>query len=122
MVVLTWKGTWGKNAVVTFQNGRVIAKSQFGLPQGDASPQKTEEEHPEASPQPPKKEQPPKPAATEPTNRKWTDATGNHTIEAEFGGMANGKVKLKKADGSVITIPLEKLSEDDQEWITKRGR
>ncbi len=40
--------------------------------------------------------------------------------EAELLSMAFGDVKLKKADGKIITIPLERLSEKDQEWIRKR--
>jgi hypothetical protein len=26
-----WKNTWGSNCNVTFQNGRVVSKAQFGL-------------------------------------------------------------------------------------------
>jgi hypothetical protein len=45
--------------------------------------------------------------------RKWKDASGQFSIEAEFIGLANGKVDLKKADGKVISIPLEKLAAPD---------
>ncbi len=54
--------------------------------------------------------------------RTWTDTTGEHKIEAKFGGLAAGKVKLIKRDGSTIQVPLEKLSDDDQEWIDKRKK
>jgi len=36
--------------------------------------------------------------------------------------MAFGKVKLIRKDGTVIQLPLEKLSDDDQEWVKGRGR
>jgi hypothetical protein len=54
--------------------------------------------------------------------RTWVDASGTHKIEAKFGGVVAGTVKLTKRDGSTITIPLEKLSDEDQEWIKKRGK
>ena len=49
--------------------------------------------------------------------RTWTDATGEHKIEAQFGGLAFGKVKLIKRDGSTVRLPLEKLSDEDQKWV-----
>ena len=54
--------------------------------------------------------------------RTWTDNTGKHTIEAEFGGYTAGNVKLKKPDGTAIEMPMGKLSKADQEWIRKRAR
>ena len=49
--------------------------------------------------------------------RTWTDASGKHKIEAEYGGVIAGKVKLTKRDGTVTKIPLEALSKEDQQWI-----
>ncbi len=54
--------------------------------------------------------------------RTWTDASGKFTIEAEFAGYSAGKVRLKKADGSTLTLPMEKLSQVDQEWILAKKR
>jgi thiol-disulfide isomerase/thioredoxin len=53
--------------------------------------------------------------------REWTDASGSHHITATFRGMANEEVKLQREDGSVISIPLEKLSDDDQAYIHNRS-
>jgi hypothetical protein len=50
----------------------------------------------------------------------WTAATGKHTTEAKFSGVASGTVTLIKRDGTKIKVPLEKLSDDDKEWISKR--
>ncbi len=62
-------------------------------------------------------------AADEATKwRTWTDSTGTHKTEAKWGGMAFGKVKLIKRDGSAIHVPFEKLSDDDQQWIKDRKR
>ena len=49
--------------------------------------------------------------------RQWTDKTGEFLVEAEFVSMAMGKVKLRKADGEEVTLPLEQLSATDQQWI-----
>ncbi|MGB7325886.1 MAG: SHD1 domain-containing protein [Rubripirellula sp.] len=48
-------------------------------------------------------------------DRSWTDITGKHKIEAEFIGFSDGSVKLKRADGKEIVVPLEKLSQPDQQ-------
>jgi hypothetical protein len=51
--------------------------------------------------------------------RKWTDSTGKHTVEAEFMAFKDGKVQLKKDDGTILSLPLEKLSETDQAFVKK---
>jgi hypothetical protein len=54
--------------------------------------------------------------------RTWTDAKGTHTTEAKYGGMASDTVRLIKRDGITVEVPLEKLSEEDREWIANRPR
>ena len=49
--------------------------------------------------------------------RTWRDNTGKFTIEAEFVDVADGKVRLQKADGSLIAVPLERLSEADRRHV-----
>ena len=49
--------------------------------------------------------------------RTWSDATGKFKIEASFAGKDDAGVKLKKADGQVLTVPLEKLSKEDQAFV-----
>ena len=49
--------------------------------------------------------------------RTWTDSAGTHEVEAKFSGMALGKVKLTKRNGTTVQVPLEKLSEADLSWI-----
>src|SRR5262245_37712147 len=39
-------------------------------------------------------------------------------VEAEFVAAKDGKVFLEKKDGSVITVPIDRLSEDDQKFLT----
>jgi hypothetical protein len=52
--------------------------------------------------------------------RTWTDKTGNFTTKAEFVDVSDGKVTLRKPDGTPLVVSLEKLSEEDQEWIRKQ--
>jgi hypothetical protein len=54
--------------------------------------------------------------------RTWRDATGQHSIDAEYRGMTGTIVSLKKRDGTILKVPLERLSDEDQEWIKRRSR
>jgi hypothetical protein len=68
--------------------------------------------------------EPEKAADTESTEamptRKWTDASGAFDVEAQFAGVEDGKVKLKKADGTIVSVALERLSKKDQEFVAKQ--
>lgn len=49
--------------------------------------------------------------------RVWKDKSGKKRIEAEFVSMKEGKVKLRKASGSLITVPIERFSDEDREHL-----
>ena len=49
-------------------------------------------------------------SAAEPELRTWRDASGSFEVEATFVGSEEGKVTLKRKDGRLVTVPLEKLS------------
>lgn len=49
--------------------------------------------------------------------RQWKDRTGNFSIEAEFIDLKNNKVYLEKTDGDVISVPIEKLSYADYDYL-----
>jgi hypothetical protein len=51
--------------------------------------------------------------------RIWTDKTGTHKIEAELVTVENDVVQLKKPDGTVIKVPINKLCEDDGSYARK---
>jgi hypothetical protein len=51
--------------------------------------------------------------------REWSDVTGKYHVKAQLIGVKDGKVQLKKSDGKVISIPLEKLSTQDQDALKK---
>ncbi len=46
--------------------------------------------------------------------RVWTDATGKHTVKAEFVKMDGDKVVLKREDGKVVELPMSKLNKFSQ--------
>jgi len=48
--------------------------------------------------------------------RKWTDVTGRG-IEAELLEVKDGRVFLKRKDGKVGSVPIERLSEADQKFV-----
>ena len=52
--------------------------------------------------------------------RTWTDASGTRKVEASLVDSADGTVRLKKPDGKVVEIPLEKLSAADQRGLPNR--
>jgi len=54
-------------------------------------------------------------------SRTWTDSTGNYRVRATFVEVKDGRVQLRKTDGTVIGVPLERLSETDQQWIAQRA-
>lgn len=54
--------------------------------------------------------------------RTWADASRTHTVEAQYKGVIGGQVKLVKRDGTEISVPLEKLSEEDRGWIQDRKK
>jgi len=52
--------------------------------------------------------------------RTWTDDSGKFEIEAELVGVEDGIVQLKKSDGKVKAVPLDKLSGNDRRFIEEQ--
>jgi hypothetical protein len=50
--------------------------------------------------------------------RVWTDNTGKFKVSAELVESKNGSVRLRQADGKIVTIPLARLSQADQEFLS----
>ena len=55
-----------------------------------------------------------------PVKRLWKDSTGRFQVEAIFKRMRSGNAVLQKSDGSIIQVPLNRLSAADQAYL--RGR
>ena len=49
--------------------------------------------------------------------RKWTDNSGRFSVTAELVSVADGKVILKRSDGSTVTLPVSRLIKADQEFL-----
>jgi hypothetical protein len=49
--------------------------------------------------------------------RTWSDSTGTFKIEATYLGLSDGKVQLKRQDGREISVPLDRLSPQDQQYV-----
>ena len=52
-----------------------------------------------------------------PVMRTWTDASGGFSVEAELVAVVDGAVRLKRKDGSKISVPLDRLSAADREFL-----
>ena len=51
--------------------------------------------------------------------RSWTDATGKHRIEAELVAVKQGWVRLKRASGELVSLPITRLSQSDQDYVAQ---
>jgi len=79
--------------------------------------------------QPPQVFAPPTPAEVvspmpepAPFGRTWTSADGKFSTTAEFAGAIGDQVKLRKSDGTVVTLKREQLSDADRLWLYERAR
>lgn len=61
----------------------------------------------------------PKLADLQNTLRTWTDASGQHKVEARFVRRSADKVTLRTDAGREISLPIAKLCDDDQELLSK---
>ncbi len=55
-----------------------------------------------------------------PDMRVWKDADGLFEIEGSFVLARDGRVQIFKHGGSVVWVPLERLSEADRVWVRDR--
>lgn len=49
--------------------------------------------------------------------REWSDSTGNFSITAKLLEMRDGTVYLENEQGKTLKIPMERLSQSDQEFL-----
>ena len=56
-------------------------------------------------------------APSAPAVRLWTDDTGNFQVKAVFKGVKEGRVILEEADGAILKVPYERLSQSDQNYL-----
>jgi RNA polymerase sigma-70 factor (ECF subfamily) len=54
-------------------------------------------------------------------SRTWSDSTGAFSVEAQLVGVEDGKVRLKKADGRTVAVPLDRLCQEDQAFVARHA-
>ena len=61
-------------------------------------------------------------AAKRRVTRTWTAADGESSVKAEFVSYGQGKVKLRKEDRTTVNVEVEKLSDEDKDFLRKHFR
>ncbi|MBA4016988.1 MAG: hypothetical protein C0483_07375 [Pirellula sp.] len=54
--------------------------------------------------------------------RTWKSVDGMFTVEARFEKLADGKVTLLRVDGKRTDVPLEKLSQEDRDFVAEASK
>jgi mono/diheme cytochrome c family protein len=52
-----------------------------------------------------------------PNVRLWQDATGKFKVEGELIALNLGKVSIRKSDGTIAAVALDRLSQADQDFV-----
>ena len=52
-----------------------------------------------------------------PPLRRWVDETGLHATVGRFVAVRDDAVEIQKANGRLIRVPLERLSEHDRDYV-----
>jgi uncharacterized cupin superfamily protein len=52
--------------------------------------------------------------------RSWTSADGKFTVDAKFVSLISGVATLERDDGQQIKVGLDRLSDDDQDFIREQ--
>ena len=59
------------------------------------------------------------PAAT--FARTWKSSNGTYSVDAEFLESKDGVVSLRKANDSVIRVPIRRLCPEDQAYVAEQS-
>ena len=54
--------------------------------------------------------------------RLWSDHSGKFRVEADFVKLDGAVAHLKKADGTIVKIPLSRLCADDRKFVHEQNR
>jgi hypothetical protein len=54
--------------------------------------------------------------------RLWTDASGQHQVEARFVSLQDGTVRLQRENGRYVRIVLDNLSVADQQFVAQQNQ
>lgn len=53
--------------------------------------------------------------------RRWIDNTGQYSCRGRLIDMLEGQVRLLKDNGHTTTVPLDRLSQDDQQFVQRQA-
>ena len=56
-------------------------------------------------------------AAAPAAARVWTDKSGTHKVEADLVRVEDAQVHLRKPDGTVVVVPIDRLSDADRRHL-----
>lgn len=59
----------------------------------------------------------PPPTSATNNSRKWSDRTGQFSITAEAVEVRGAHLHLRREDGKVVAVPIDKLSDADQQFL-----
>ena len=59
--------------------------------------------------------------ASSASSRSWTEAASGRTIEGEFRQLNGDTVEVLRPNGTLLKLPLAKLSEADQKFVAEQG-
>ena len=54
--------------------------------------------------------------------RTWLSSDGNYAVRAELIEADGTNVRLRKPDGSIVTVPIAKLSAADRDFLAAQSR
>ncbi|MCC9655477.1 SHD1 domain-containing protein [Rhodopirellula halodulae] len=69
----------------------------------------------------PARSETPVPSSEEPAAevRTWSDASGKFQIVAALVARDDSQVTLQRGDGRTVKVPIDRLSDDDREWLER---
>jgi hypothetical protein len=59
--------------------------------------------------------------ALPPGMRNWSDSTGKFNVLAQFVSFDDKLVRLRKQDEEVVAVPIDRLSDGDQEFVLRQA-
>ncbi len=83
-----------KNAILVHVNGETVNRNSLYFRQKSASAGKANVEY-----------------------RTWRDSSGKFSVEAAMIGRIGESVRLLRKDGERVTVPIERLSEEDKRFV-----
>lgn len=95
------------------------ASREVSLPERDSSLADEERRSSKKDKRSNKSSSKPRSAPDQSKVRTWTDHSGSFKVDAQFLGVADGKIHLHKVNGVKIAVPVSKMSQPDLDYVEK---